>query len=77
MSEDIILRKLRTEQEINAMGDHRMFKFIRNILSSDTHTVSFLIDVLKYKPWKANQIRYQVGYRKHYYHSKKQLNRSQ
>lgn len=77
MSEDIILKKLRTEQEVSSMGDHRTFKFIRNILSSDLDTVSFLINVLKYKPWKANQIRYQVGYRKNYYHSKKQFNRSQ
>lgn len=67
MSDDRLVMILKTESEINRIGDHRRFKIIKNHLGSVGDTVHFLINVLNYKKWLANKIAYNVNYRAEYY----------
>ena len=76
MIEVIVLKKLQTELEINTMGNHRKFKFVNKHLDDVEKTVSFFIEVLGYKPWQANKIRYNIMYKQVRYRNQK-LNTSQ
>lgn len=73
MSDERVLLILKTESEVNRIGDHRRFKIIMVHLGSVSATVNFLINVLNYKKWFANKIAYNVDYRAKYYQRCKAL----
>ena len=76
MQETVLLNKLNAELEINRLGEHRKFKFINAHLKDDQKTTDFLVEILGYKRWQANQISYSIRHRKNAYHTQK-LNTSQ
>lgn len=67
---DLVYKKLQTELEFTRMGDHRKFKFVNNHLKDENKTISFFINVLNYKLWKANKIKYNIKYHKKLYQQK-------
>lgn len=68
MDFESINKKVQAELEINNLGDHKLYKFINQLLNKNHDlTLVYMTQILGFKSYQVNKIRYNIDYRRKIY----------